>query len=60
MSGLAIPHFVIDLPGGGGKVPLLPDYIVSQDDQQITFRNYEGRLFVHREPRTPEGVIPPL
>jgi lysine 2,3-aminomutase len=60
VSGLAIPHFVIDLPGGGGKVPLLPDYIVSQDDDRITFRNYEGRLFVHREPRTPKKVSPPL
>lgn len=60
VSGLAIPHFVIDLPGGGGKVPLLPDYIVSQDEQQITFRNYEGKLFVHREPRSPEGIATPL
>jgi len=60
VSGLAIPHFVIDLPGGGGKVPLLPDYIVSQNEHQITFRNYEGKLFVHREPHTPEGIAPPL
>ncbi|MGA1843329.1 MAG: KamA family radical SAM protein [bacterium] len=60
VSGLAIPHFVIDLPGGGGKVPLLPDYIVSQDDDRITFRNYEGKMFVHREPRPSEGGNPSL
>jgi lysine 2,3-aminomutase len=49
-SGLAIPHFVIDLPGGGGKVPVLPKYVISQSNQQITFRNYEGKQFVHHEP----------
>ncbi|MGA1841490.1 MAG: KamA family radical SAM protein [bacterium] len=51
-SGLAIPHFVIDLPGGGGKVPVLPEYIISRSNHQITFRNYEGKQFVHREPRS--------
>jgi len=52
-SGLAIPHFVIDLPGGGGKVPIVPNYIVSQSNNQITFRNYEGKHFIHHEPRYP-------
>ncbi len=49
-SGLAIPHFVIDLPGGGGKVPVLPEYMISQSNDQITFRNYEGKNFIHHEP----------
>jgi lysine 2,3-aminomutase len=49
-SGLAIPHFVIDLPGGGGKIPVLPKYLVSQTNNQITFRNYEGKHFIHYEP----------
>lgn len=49
-SGLAIPHFVIDLPGGGGKVPVLPNYMISKSNHQITFRNYEGKHFVHNEP----------
>ncbi|MGA1865374.1 MAG: KamA family radical SAM protein [bacterium] len=51
-SGLAIPHFVIDLPGGGGKVPVLPEYIISRSNNQITFRNYEGKQFVHHEPHS--------
>lgn len=49
-SGLAIPHFVVDLPGGGGKVPVLPRYMVSQAENQIIFRNYEGKNFIHNEP----------
>ncbi|MGA1789959.1 MAG: KamA family radical SAM protein [bacterium] len=52
-SGLAIPHFVVDLPGGGGKVPIIPDYIMHQSGNEITFRNYEGKCFVHHEPKEP-------
>ena len=48
-SGLAVPHFVIDAPGGGGKVPLLPEYGESITDDEIVFRNYEGRRFVYRQ-----------
>ncbi len=44
-SGMAVPHFVIDLPGGGGKVSLLPQYRVATDGPWVTFRNFEGRLF---------------
>ncbi len=47
-TGYAIPQYVIDAPGGGGKVPLNPDYIESIDDDEIVFRNYEGN--VHRYP----------
>ena len=46
-SGYAVPHFVIDAPGGGGKIPLLPDYIKSIDEDRITLYNYEGREFVY-------------
>jgi len=49
-SGLAVPTFVIDLPGGGGKVPVQPNYIVSQNDDEMIFQNYEGRLFNYRNP----------
>ncbi|MGB0588115.1 MAG: KamA family radical SAM protein [Myxococcota bacterium] len=41
-SGMAVPHFVIDAPGGGGKVPLLPEYIVHQDEEHIVVRSYAG------------------
>jgi len=49
-SGLAVPTFVIDLPGGGGKVPIQPNYIVSQNEDEMIFKNYEGKLFNYRNP----------
>jgi lysine 2,3-aminomutase len=51
-SGLAVPHFVIDSPGGGGKVPLLPEYVEEITDDEVVFRNYEGKRFVYRQPRS--------
>jgi len=53
-SGLAVPTFVIDLPGGGGKVPLQPDYVVAHNDGELILRNYQGRLFHFRNPK-PNG-----
>jgi lysine 2,3-aminomutase len=50
-SGLAVPHFVIDAPGGGGKVPLLPEYVESITDDEVIFRNYQGERFVYKQPR---------
>jgi lysine 2,3-aminomutase len=50
-SGLAVPHFVIDAPGGGGKVPLLPEYVEEINDDEVVFRNYEGKRFVYKQPR---------
>ena len=50
-SGLAVPHFVIDAPGGGGKVPLLPEYVESITDDEVIFRNYEGKRFTYKQPR---------
>jgi lysine 2,3-aminomutase len=44
-SGYAVPHFVIDAPGGGGKIPLLPNYIKSIEEDRITLYNYEGKEF---------------
>ena len=52
-SGLAVPHFVIDAPGGGGKVPLLPEYVESITEDEVVFRNYEGKRFVYKQPRQP-------
>jgi len=51
ISGYAIPRFVIDLPGGGGKVPLNPDYIVSEDADHILLENFEGRLYDYPKDR---------
>jgi lysine 2,3-aminomutase len=44
-SGYAVPHFVIDAPGGGGKIPLLPEYVVGRDGGDIILRNYEGNMY---------------
>jgi lysine 2,3-aminomutase len=46
-SGYAVPQLVVDAPGGGGKVPLNPDYVESVSDSEIIFRNYEGRRFAY-------------
>jgi lysine 2,3-aminomutase len=50
-SGLAIPTFVVDLPQGGGKVPLQPNYVVLQTTEELLIRNYQGRLFHYRDPK---------
>ena len=48
-SGLAIPHFVIDAPGGGGKIPLIPNYVLHRDEDRIVLRNYKNEVYVYRE-----------
>ena len=45
ISGLAVPHFVIDAPGGGGKIPLLPDYVLARDKEKIILRNFRNEVF---------------
>ncbi len=50
-SGMAVPHFVIDAPDGGGKIPLLPDgYLVQIDDKNATLKNYEDKTFNYPQP----------
>ncbi|HXW60268.1 MAG TPA: lysine 2,3-aminomutase [Myxococcota bacterium] len=49
-SGLAIPTFVVDAPGGGGKIPLLPNYVVSHSDKKLVLRNFQNRTFTYYEP----------
>jgi lysine 2,3-aminomutase len=49
-SGLAIPAFVIDLPEGGGKVPLQPNYVLTQTKEDMVLRNYQGRFVWYRNP----------
>ncbi len=48
-TGYAVPQFVIDAPGGGGKTPINPEYILRQDDQETIIQNYEGRVFRYPE-----------
>lgn len=49
-SGYAVPQFVIDAPGGGGKVPINPSYVLFHDHEKVVFRNFEGRIFEYPEP----------
>jgi len=55
-SGYAIPQFVIDAPGGGGKVPVNPDYVVYHDAEKIVIRNFEGKIFEYPE-WSPQPVL---
>lgn len=45
ISGLAVPYFVIDSPGGGGKIPILPEYVVARMDDRVILRNYKYDIF---------------
>jgi len=44
-TGYAVPTYVIDAPGGGGKIPLLPETVVGRDQDDLLLKNYEGRIF---------------
>ncbi|MFI5236222.1 MAG: KamA family radical SAM protein [Gemmatimonadales bacterium] len=57
-SGLAVPHFVIDAPGGGGKIPLLPEYVESINEDEVVMRNYRGDRYTYRQPEPDEKVTP--
>lgn len=48
-TGYAIPQYVIDAPGGGGKIPINPNYIVSRDEDKVVLRNYEGKTYTYPE-----------
>ena len=49
-TGLCVPHLVIDSPGGGGKIPVLPAYIKEINDERVILVNYEGKEFEYRNP----------
>ena len=49
-SGLAVPTFVIDLPNGGGKIPVGPDYILERNAQELIVRNYQGKIIHYQNP----------
>lgn len=55
-SGLAIPTFVVDLVHGGGKVPLQPNYVLSMTDEELLLRNYEGKVYRYRNPKSESSV----
>ncbi len=49
-SGFAVPTYVIDAPGGGGKIPIMPQYIISWSTNKVILRNYEGVITTYKEP----------
>jgi lysine 2,3-aminomutase len=51
ISGLAVPQFVIDAPGGGGKIPLLPNYVISRDEDKIILRNFKYNVYEYPDVR---------
>lgn len=53
-SGYAVPTFVVDAPGGGGKTPVMPQYLISQSPSKVVLRNYEGIITTYMEPKINE------
>jgi lysine 2,3-aminomutase len=49
-SGYAVPQYIVDAPGGGGKIPVMPNYQISASDHKIILRNYEGYVTTYEEP----------
>ena len=49
-SGFCVPTFVVDAPGGGGKTPVMPNYVISQSPNRVVLRNYEGVITTYTEP----------
>src|SRR5205085_2323156 len=58
MSGLGIPTYVVDSPHGGGKIPLMPNYLVSASDDAVILRNYEGLLIRYQAEDKPATTRP--
>jgi lysine 2,3-aminomutase len=56
-SGYAVPTYVIDAPGGGGKIPLMPDYVVGRNEDSLLLANYENRLFRYPDPAVPQPSL---
>lgn len=57
-TGLAVPHLAVDLPGGGGKVTLQPDYVVERGERETVLRNFKGERYVYPEPEETDCTCP--
>lgn len=51
-SGFAVPTFVVDAPGGGGKIPVMPNYLISQSPERVVLRNFEGVITTYTQPKS--------
>ncbi|HUW40800.1 MAG TPA: lysine 2,3-aminomutase [Rectinemataceae bacterium] len=49
-TGMAVPTFVVDAPGGGGKIPVMPSYLITSNEKRVVLRNYEGVITTYDEP----------
>jgi lysine 2,3-aminomutase len=49
-TGFSVPTFVVDAPGGGGKIPVMPNYLISMSPEKVVLRNYEGFITTYTEP----------
>lgn len=58
ISGFAVPKFVIDAPGGGGKIPICYDYVLSHDEQAYTLENFAGKTYRYPQPAAGETPAP--
>jgi lysine 2,3-aminomutase len=58
-TGYAVPQYVIDAPGGGGKVPITPDYVLNRNQERVLIRNYEGNLFEYPEAADGTPLVEP-
>jgi lysine 2,3-aminomutase len=58
MSGIGIPTYVVDGPHGAGKIPLMPNYLVSMSDDAVVLRNYEGMLIRYQAEDKPQTIQP--
>lgn len=58
MNGMAVPMLVLDAPGGGGKVPIVPDYIESLDEHEVVVRTYRGARIAYPQPRDRDCSVP--
>jgi len=56
-SGFCVPTYVIDAPGGGGKIPVMPNYLISWSTNKVVLRNYEGVITTYKEPDSYEPVF---
>lgn len=56
-SGFCVPTYVIDAPGGGGKIPVMPNYLISWSTNKVVLRNYEGVITTYKEPDSYEAIF---
>lgn len=56
-SGYAVPTFVVDAPGGGGKIPVMPQYLLSHGDGKVVLRNFEGKIAIYQEGTPSQNLV---